>query len=246
MICQLTARNYPQFLQFTLNVPALGVLMQVNSELYLEKPALMQFFLCEEGALMIKGSNATLAGRADQEELASMLEFLGICSLTSQETVPQGWGVESTTSVMEFLPQTPAPQLPKIEICHEPSAADILQLVAFQGIIGDAADNFYSELCTKRNHQKAVIWTAQIQGKPVCTAGAYALTDTEAYLAGVVTHPDFRRQKLASALCFALASHLYESGRRVFLRCDPALQPFYRSFGFSTIQTLLNTKKEQP
>lgn len=246
MICQVTPQNYSRFLQFTYDVPVLGTILQVNSSLFLEKQALMQFFLCEKGALMIKGSNATLAGEADAEELAGLLEFLGIYHLTSYNTTPQGWSKAPPTSVMQFVASSDAVQFPQIDVCCEPSAADILRLMEFQGITGDAADNFYSELCTKRNHGKAMVWTVQMQGKPVCTAGAYAMTPSEAYIAGVVTHPDFRRQKLASSLCFALASHLHQSGRKVFLRCAPALEPLYRSVGFSTTQTLRNTKKEQP
>lgn len=243
MICQVTPQNYGQFLRFTQDVPAIGAVMQVNSELFLEKQMLMQFFLCDQGALMVKGSNATLTGKADAEELASMLEFLNISHLTSQSTVPQGWYEDTPTSVMEFLPQFAPNQLPTYPICREPSAADILWLMEFQGIVGDAADNFYSELCTKRNHQKAVVWTAQIEGMSVCTAGAYAITPSEAYIAGVVTHPTFRRQKLASSLCFALATHLHDSGKRVYLRCAPAIEPLYQPIGFSVIDTLINTKR---
>ncbi len=246
MICSVNANNHSQFLTYTKELPAVGAILQTNSSLFLEKHALMQFYLCEQGSLMIKGSNATLAGRADPEELASMLEFLGIFSLKSLDTVPDGWNVCGTSLVMQYAPPDPKIKLPSmVSIEQSPSMSDILQIVAQVGIVAQAAENFYSETCTKRNHQKAEIWTAYLQRKPMATAGAYAITGTEAYLAGVVTLPEFRRQGIAGGLCSKLAEHFHQQGKRVTLMCDPEKEKFYKKMGFFTVQRLLISCKQE-
>lgn len=246
MICSVNAQNHSQFLDYAKSLPAIGAILETNSSLFLEKQALMQFYLCEQGALMIKGSNATLAGKANPEELASMLEFLGICSLKSLDTVPYKWNVCGKSLIMEYSPQNQKINLPSMmTIEQSPSMADILQIVAQVGIEEQAAENFYSETCTKRNHQKAEVWTACLQGKPVATAGAYAITETEVYLAGVVTLPEFRKQGIAGGLCSTLAEHFHQQGKKVTLMCDPQKENFYKRMGFFTAETLLISCKDR-
>lgn len=240
MICSVNEHNYSRFLGYAKTLPAVGAILETNSQLFLEKQALMQFYLCEQGSLMIKGSNATLAGRADPEELASMLEFLGISSLKSLDVVPYGWNVCGNSLIMEYIPPDPKINLPiGVTLEHLPPMGDVMQIVAQVGIVAQAAENFYSETCTKRNHQKAEIWTAYLQGNPVATAGAYAITQTEAYLAGVVTLPKFRRQGIAGGLCSKLAEHFHQQRKRVTLMCDPEKESFYKRMGFFTAETLL-------
>ena len=135
-------------------------------------------------------------------------------------------------AAMEYRPGIP-PALPAgITLDTAPPAADLLQVVACEGITGPGADNFYSEVCTKRNHGMGQFWLARQDGQPAATAGCYALTDTRAYLAGVVTLPEYRRQGIGGGLCAALAAHLAAQGRTVGLLCRPEREPFYQKLGF--------------
>lgn len=57
-------------------------------------------------------------------------------------------------------------------------------------------DDFYSELCTKRSRGKALVWTLEQGGNIVCTVGAYALCNGQAYMACGQTAEALRGQRV--------------------------------------------------
>ncbi len=232
MIAALNPKNSSRFAALVRTDPFLGCQMEVDARLFGHCDHLMRFFVCEQGALEIKGDTAYLAGAADGEELAGMLAFAGVRRIVTAGSLPLGWRENGRLAAMEYRPGSPLPLPAGISIDTAPPPADLLQVVACEGITGPGADNFYSEVCTKRNHGRGQFWLARQGDTPVATAGCYALTHTRAYLAGGVTLPEYRRRGIGSGLCAALAAELAATGRTVGLVCRPEREPFYQKMGF--------------
>lgn len=244
MIQALNQENAARFAQLCEGRRCLGPILTVNSALFGHCPQFARFYVADNAAMMLKGSDSTLCGETDEEELAGMLAFAGVRSLRTSGTVPMGWQVRETLLCMEYDGTTPPPPLPDgVVLDTEPPLGDVLPLLEKEGITGGAADNFYSEACTKRNHGAALIWTAHKDGTPVATAGAYALTSEEAYLATVATLPPYRGQGIGSALTAQLARYLAVDGRRVTLLCAQGLEHFYKALGFSAQDTVLLARR---
>ena len=79
-------------------------------------------------------------------------------------------------------------------------------------------DDFYSELCSKRSRGLARVWTLEREGNIICTVGAYALANGQAYMACGET------VEMANALAA-------EGWMPVFL-CSPERVHFYTRLGF--------------
>ena len=190
-------------------------------------------------ALGIRGQTALLAGAADAEELAGFLGFLGVSRLRCAGTVPEGWQLRRRYSRM-VLPageQLPRRELPAGFLLEkQPAVSRVTEfLCRGESLSGDqqTRDCFYSETCTLVNHGRALLWAVRDQaGELVATAGAYALWNKNAYLAGVETARDVRGNGLAGALVAGLANQLAEQGILAELLCLPELEEFYRQLGF--------------
>lgn len=235
MISALKKETLEQYISLARNSPGIGTLLEVNSWLFVEKQNWLHFYLCEEGALMLRGRDAFLVGGAESEELACLLEFLGIERLLSKNTVPWGWKKQRTMYQMEYIGNEFVPHLPQgIEIDVSPSAMDVVKLLESEGISVRNTEDFYSELCTKRNHSVATVWAAIMEQKFVATAGAYAIANGWAYLAEVVTLLEFRNKGIGSALCGALGKELHRQGNKVALLCSTEKEEFYKRAGFVT------------
>lgn len=203
-----------------------------------------QFYTGGEGeapfALGIRGQTALLAGPADAEELAGFLGFLGVSRLRCAGTVPEGWQLRRRYSrmVLSAGEQLPRRELPAGFLLEErPAVSRVTEfLCRGESLSGDqqTRDCFYSETCTLVNHGRALLWAAQDQtGEIAATAGAYAIWNRTAYLAGVETGLGAREKGLAGALVVGLANRLAEQGILVELLCLPALEEFYRRLGFT-------------
>ncbi len=235
MIVRLNEENRAEFLRRCQGAPGLGPLLTVNSALFGHQDALLQLYLCDGGALQLKGEEAVLIGEADPEELASLLAFLGITALRCDRALSlPGWQEAEPAWVMEWKPGSPQPPMPGgVVLQPQPPMSHILAVLAGEGITGPAADNFYSEACTKRNHGAGLYWTAEENGVPIAAACATAVTETEGYLSEIATLPQARGRGVGRALCAALARKLADEGRTVTLLCGESRRGFYESFGFA-------------
>ena len=142
-------------------------------------------------ALELSGSTAWLAGHANPAELAGFLSFCGCESAILDETVcppPDGWHKAETLTVFG-LPQGKPLPLPAVDealwaqltLCREAPAARVAAAL-YPADSARQAD-FYSELCTKRSRGRAAAWTLEQGSTVVCTVGAYALCNGQAYMA---------------------------------------------------------------
>ena len=101
-----------------------------------------------------------------------------------------------------------------------------------------AGDDFYSELCTKRSRGKALVWTLEQGGNIVCTVGAYALCNGQAYMACGQTAEALRGQRVGGRLIVQMANALSAQGDQPVFLCSPERVHFYTQLGFHPLGTL--------
>ena len=123
--------------------------------------------------------------------LAGFLAFCGCEAVVLDEAEcppPTGWKRAKTHSVFGLAPGRQLP-LPEADASLWQSLAKNTEPAA-----GKAADmlfpdrpskrdDFYSELCSKRSRGLARVWTLEREGNIICTVGAYALANGQAYMA---------------------------------------------------------------
>lgn len=150
-----------------------------------------RFFAGPTLALDVGGSTAWLAGHANPDELAGFLNFCGCEAVVLDEAgcpPPTGWKRAKTLSVFGLpsgrqlpLPEADATLWQILDKNTEPAAGKTAEML-FPDRPGKR-DDFYSELCSKRSRGLARVWTLEREGEIVCTVGAYALADGQAYMA---------------------------------------------------------------
>ena len=67
-------------------------------------------------------------------------------------------------------------------------------------------DDFYSELCSKRSRGLARVWTLEREGSIICTVGAYALANGQAYMACGETVEALRGKGVGGRLIVEMAN----------------------------------------
>ena len=191
MIAQIkTPRQKQRFLNACRGKLCLGATMPLAFALF-GKSQPGRFFAGPTLALDVGGSTAWLAGHANPEELAGFLAFCGCEAVVLDEAEcppPTGWKRAKTHSVFGLAPGRQLP-LPEADAALWQSLAKNTEPAA-----GKAADllfpdrpskrdDFYSELCSKRSRGLARVWTLEREGNIICTVGAYALANGQAYMA---------------------------------------------------------------
>ena len=96
-------------------------------------------------------------------------------------------------------------------------------------------EDFYSELCSKRARGKALAWTLQRGSETVCTVGAYALANGQAYMACGQTARPLRGKGIGGRLIVRMANELATEGYRPVFLCSPERVHFYTRLGFAKL-----------
>ena len=202
-----------------------------------------RFYAAPTLALELSGSTAWAAGHANPEELAGFLAFCGCESLILDESVctpPTGWNRAETLTVFGLEPgrQLPLPggdeALWKTLILdREPPSAAVAQAL----YPSDTArrDDCYSELCTKRTRGRADVWVLRQGSKVVCTVGAYALYNGQAYMACGQTAEPLRGRGIGGQLIVRMANALSAEGLRPVFLCSQERVHFYTRLGFAKL-----------
>ena len=194
-------------------------------------------------ALELSGSAAWAAGHANPEELAGFLAFCGCESMILDEAEcppPAGWHKAETLTVFGLAPGKPLP-LPEADealwtqltLDRQPPAMAVARAL----YPADTAkqEDFYSELCTKRSRGKAFAWTLGQGSKPVCTVGAYALANGQAYMACGKTAEPLRGRGIGGRLIVQMANELAAQGLCPVFLCSPERVHFYTLLGFAKL-----------
>ena len=150
---------------------------------------------------------------------------------------PTGWKRAKTHSVFGLAPGRQLP-LPEADASLWQSLAKNTEPAA-----GKAADmlfpdrpskrdDFYSELCSKRSRGLARVWTLEREGSIICTVGAYALANGQAYMACGETVEALRGKGVGGRLIVEMANVLAAEGWMPVFLCSPDRVHFYTRLGF--------------
>ena len=241
MIAQVnTEQRRTRFINACRGLPVLDALLPLDLALF-GKSQPWRFYAGPTLALELSGSTAWLAGHANPEELAGFLTFCGCGSAILDEAVclpPDGWHKEETLTVFG-LPQgrlLPPPAVDEtlwaqLTLCREPAAMAVGRTL-YPADAARQAD-FYSELCTKRSRGRAAAWTLEQRNAVVCTVGAYALCNGQAYMACGQTAEPLRGKGIGGRLIVEMANALAAEGLRPVFLCAPERVRFYTRLGFA-------------
>ena len=243
MIAQVkTPRQRQRFFNACREKLCLGATMPLALSLF-GKSRPGRFFAGPTLALDVGGSTAWLAGHANPDELAGFLNFCGCEAVVLDEAgcpPPTGWKRAKTLSVFGLPPgrQLPLPEADaalwqSLEKNTEPAAGKTAEML-FPDRPG-RRDDFYSELCSKRSRGLAWVWTLEREGEIVCTVGAYALADGQAYMACGETAEALRGRGIGGRLIVGMANALSAEGWMPVFLCSPERVHFYTRLGFERL-----------
>ena len=243
MIAQVkTPRQRQRFLNACREKLCLGATMPLALSLF-GKSQPGRFFAGPTLALDVGGSTAWLAGHANPDELAGFLNFCGCEAVVLDEAgcpPPTGWKRAKTLSVFGLPPgrQLPLPEADaalwqSLEKNTEPAAGKTAEML-FSDRPGKR-DDFYSELCSKRSRGLARVWALEREGEIVCTVGAYALADGQAYMACGETAEALRGRGIGGRLIVGMANALSAEGWMPVFLCSPERVHFYTRLGFERL-----------
>ena len=131
----------------------------------------------------------------------------------------------------------------QLTLCREASAARVAEALYPADLTRQA--DFYSELCTKRSRGRAAAWTLEQGSTVVCTVGAYALCNGQAYMACGQTAQPLRGKGIGGGrgvlrggrdggrLIVEMANSLAAEGLRPVFLCAPERVRFYTRLGFA-------------
>ena len=243
MIAQVkTPRQRQRFLNACREKLCLGATMPLALSLF-GKSRPGRFFAGPTLALDVGGSTAWLAGHANPDELAGFLNFCGCEAVVLDEAgcpPPTGWKRAKTLSVFGLpsgrqlpLPEADATLWQILDKNTEPAAGKTAEML-FPDRPGKR-DDFYSELCSKRSRGLARVWTLEREGEIVCTVGAYALADGQAYMACGETAEALRGRGIGGRLIVGMANALSAEGWMPVFLCSPERVHFYTRLGFERL-----------
>lgn len=243
MIAQVTnERQKRRFLNACRGKLCFAAKMPLSLELF-GKSQSGWFFAGPTLAVELSGSTAWMAGHANPDELASFLEFCDCHAMVLDERdgpPPTGWKRERTHSVFGLMPGQQLPLPPADEtlwqsltLDENPPAYPVAEF-----LFSDRParrDDFYSELCTKRSRGRAKVWTLNREGKLVCTVGAYAIANKQAYMACGETVESLRGKGIGGRLIVQMANELSAEGYQPVFLCSPERVHFYTKLGFAKL-----------
>ena len=243
MIAQVTTKRAKQrFLSACRGRLVFGATMPLALELF-GKSQPGRFFAGPTLALDVGGNTAWTAGHANPEELAGFLAFCGCSAVVLDEAVcpaPTGWNRAETCTVFGIEPGKRLPLPPAEEALWqsltwdtEPAAGPVAKMLFPDR--PSRRDDFYSELCSKRSRGLARVWALRQGEEILCTVGAYALANGQAYMACGETAEPFRGRGVGGRLIVEMANALSAEGWKPVFLCSPERVHFYTRLGFETL-----------
>ena len=243
MIAQVnTPRQRQRFLNACRGKLCCGATLPLALQL-LGKAQPGRFFAGPTLALDIGGRTAWAAGHANPEELAGFLTFCGCGAVVLDEAEaapPAGWTRARPHTIFGLTPgrQLPEPEADKalwasLTFDRDPPARPVAE--ALFPARPARRDDFYSELCTKRSRGKAFAWTLEQGSVVVCTVGAYALANGQAYMACGQTAEPLRGRGIGGRLIVQMANELAAQGLCPVFLCSPERVHFYTRLGFAKL-----------
>lgn len=220
--------------------PVFGTMTEMYWHLWVENHKMPhQFYLVDGGAVLkLSGRHATLCGcPKDDEELVDFLGFMQVRRVEALNWRPPGWRQAGENPVLVRPPAPAPPGEAKPGFEQYPPLCDVLALLENSGELALSRtgwEDFWVDANIRRNHGVAHIWGIREDGHLVSTAGAWAITETGAYIACVATLPQARGRGHATALLRLLVQR--HARRTLSLMCAPQNTGFYTRLGFHALE----------
>ena len=192
------------------------------------------FYVSENCAFMLSGVNLTLCGKPTADELEEILTFCNFCGVSSIESQIKNlpMAVERNLHIMEYAGDMPEKQ------------QDIFVNEDNYSFIKFCCSNFhnlsfdivYSNFTRKINKGISDICYLKINDKIASGAISTEYGDDTVYITFVSTAPEYRKQGLAAKVIGHIIAE--NAGKKIILKCEDALKPFYEKLGFKAAGTV--------
>ena len=186
------------------------------------------FYVSENSAFMLSGVNLTLCGNPTDDELEEILRFCDFCTVTSIESQIKNlpMRVDRNLHIMEYAGAD-------TESCDDIVVnSDIYSFIKFccSNFHNLSFDIVYSNFTRKVNRGIADIFYLCVDDRIASGAIATEYGEDSLYITFVSTLPQYRGRGLAAKVL----SHIINQNRdkRIILKCEDALKPFYEKLGF--------------
>ena len=192
------------------------------------------FYVADNSAFMLSGVNLTLCGNPAQDELEEILAFCNFCHVKSIEsqipTLPMK--VDKQLHIMQYTGG-------KTQSCDDMVRNEnIYSFVKFccENFHGISFDIVYSNFTRKVN--KGISDVYYLTDGEKITSGAISTDygDDTVYITFVSTRPEYRKNGLATKVVGHIISR--NSGKKIILKCEDRLKPFYKNMGFKDVGTV--------
>ncbi len=232
---------------------ALGTQVEVRWQLWMENPRLpYKFYLVGETAILkLCGNAAVLCGdvmQNDEEELISFLYMQNINKLTAVGFAPKGWTVQKKRVILERTPDKGFEEDTPQGFENAPHPLKVISVLEdAQGFAfsEEEKQDLWAEIMVGRNHGTASVVGICKNDKLISTAGAYAISQTSAYIAGVATCKNEQGSAHALSVLRALCARLKD--KTLYLVCKNEMTPYYKKLQFYDTNEcwVLSAKKEE-
>ncbi|MDR1464105.1 MAG: GNAT family N-acetyltransferase [Oscillospiraceae bacterium] len=210
-----------------------------------------QFWIQSDGTEKLTAALALVDGfallrtdGADWEELAVFLKMLSWDQLqcAAEDAAHLPYPTDWISCLMSFS----AAKRTSISAQISPAkdVGDVYDLLA--QCFSDMKDRalWMADLALRWRRGTAESWfIGAVDGSPLGTASAFAVTERHAFLGAVGTLPEARGQGFAGELAARLAEIQQARGRAVWLSCRAELAEFYQSVGFEPAGNMITMRK---
>ena len=192
------------------------------------------FYVADNTAFMLSGTNLTLCGKPSADELEEILMFCNFCGVKSIESQIPGlpMTVDKVLHIMEYAGDTA--QLHQNITVNQ----DMYSFIKFccRNFHNLSFDIVYSNFTRKVNRGISNIYYLKQNGKIASGAISTLYGEDTVYITFVSTDPDFRNQGLAAKVLNHIIAE--NKDKKVILKCEDALKSFYEKLGFKAIGTV--------
>ena len=192
------------------------------------------FYVLENSAFMMSGTNITLCGNPSEDELEEILMFCNFCGIRSIESQIPGlpMNVDKVLHIMEHIADD---EVISEEIIKNEDMYSFIKFCCsnFHGINFDVV---YSNFTRKLNAGITNIYYLKKGDKIASGAITTLYSDDTVYITFVSTAPEFRKNGLAAQVIKHIGAD--NKGKKVILKCEDTLKSFYENLGFTEIGTV--------
>lgn len=192
------------------------------------------FYISENCAMMLSGTNLTLCGKPTADELEEILSFCNFCNVKLIESQIHGlpMTVDKELHIMEHSGEN-------TQLCEGIySNEDMYSFIKFccENFHNLCFDIVYSNFTRKVNNGLSNTYYIRQNNKIASGAISTKYGEDTVYITFVSTSPEFRKNGLAAKVVGHIIS--LNKDKKVILKCEDSLKHFYENLGFKEVGTV--------